>query len=115
MSVRTDAAARAVLRVGADLVALSGGSEADIIKLDSDGTRIALRRGRLGLRLSGSDSGSPVEITIPSGVLRLSAPGEYDIIAGDAKSPARVATPTGEAGFPARGWMSSSRTARASC
>src|SRR5690242_6311332 len=31
MSVRTEAAARAVLRVGADLIALSGGAEADIV------------------------------------------------------------------------------------
>src|SRR3954452_2933301 len=82
MSVRTEAAARAVLRVGGALLAFSGGSEADIIKLDDSGTTIALRRGRLGIRLSGPDSGSPdsgsdVEITIPSGALRLSAPGEY--------------------------------------
>ena len=103
MSVRTEAAARAVLRVGADLIAFSGGSEADIVKLDGDGTTIALRRGRLGLRLSELDAGSAVEITIPSGVLFLSAPGEYDIVAGDAKSPARVAVAAGEARFSGKG------------
>ena len=58
MSVRTEAAARAVLRVGADLIAFSGGSEADIVKLDDAGTTIALRRGRLGVRLSGTRSGN---------------------------------------------------------
>ena len=115
MSVRTGAAARAVLRVGADLIAMAGGSEADIVKLDGAGTTIALRRGRLGVRLSEFDSGSAVEITIPSGVLRLPAPGEYDVVAGDAKSPARVAVPTGKLGFPARVSMPSSRPARVRC
>ncbi|HEX2152039.1 MAG TPA: hypothetical protein VHG31_08590, partial [Stellaceae bacterium] len=91
MSVRTAAAGRAALRVGADLVAFSEASEADIVKLDAAGTTIALRRGRLGVRLSELDAGSEVEITIPGGALRPSVPGEYDIIAGDGKSPARVA------------------------
>jgi hypothetical protein len=99
MSVRTAAASRAVLRVGGDLVAVSDGSEADIVKLDDAGTMIALRRGRLGVRLSERDAGREIEITIPSGALRLSAPGEYDIIAGDGKSPARVAVPAGTARF----------------
>ncbi len=103
MSVRTGAEARAVLRVGADLIAIAGGSEADIVKLDGAGTTIALRRGRLGVRLTEFNSGSPVEITIPSGGLLLSAPGEYDIAAGDANCPARVAVPTGEARFSGKG------------
>jgi hypothetical protein len=103
MSVRTEAEARAVLRVGADLIAFSGGSEADLLKLDDAGTAIALRRGRLGLRLSEVDSGHEVEITVPSGALRLSAPGEYDIVAGDGKSPARVAVLAGEARFSGKG------------
>ncbi len=115
MSVRTGAEARAVLRVGADLIAIAGGSEADIVKLDGAGTTIALRRGRLGVRLTEFNSGSAVEITIPSGVLLLSAPGEYDIAAGDAKSPARVAVPREKPGFPARGSTPSSRPARARC
>jgi hypothetical protein len=99
MSVRTAAASRAVLRAGGDLVAVSDGSEADIVKLDDAGTTIALRRGRLGVRLSERDAGREIEIIIPSGALRLSAPGEYDIIAGDGKSPARVAVPAGTAQF----------------
>ena len=102
MSVRTAAAARAVLRIGPDLIAFSGGSEADFVKLDDSGTAIALGRGRLGVRLSQRDAGNQVEITIPSGELRLAAPGEYDIIAGDGKLPARVAVPLGKPGFPQR-------------
>ncbi len=103
MAVRTEASARAVVRVGADLIAIVGGSEADIVKLDGAGMTIALRRGRLGVRLSELDADGAVEITIPSGVLRLSAPGEYDIAAGDAKFPARVAVPAGEARFSGEG------------
>ncbi|HEX2150919.1 MAG TPA: DUF6600 domain-containing protein, partial [Stellaceae bacterium] len=60
-------------------------------------------RGRLGVRLSERDAGGEVEITIPSGALRLSVPGEYDIIAGDGKSPARVAVPAGTARFSGKG------------
>ncbi|MGE0260738.1 MAG: DUF6600 domain-containing protein, partial [Alphaproteobacteria bacterium] len=103
MAVRTAAEARAVLRVGGDLVAIAGGSEADIVKLDGAGTVIALRRGRIGVRLPQSASARVVEITIPSGALRLSAPGEYDVAAGDAETPARVAVPVGEARFSGKG------------
>ena len=99
MSLRTGTAARAVLRFGPDLLAVADGSEADIVRLDDAGTTIALRRGRLGVRLSEHDSGRDVEITLPIGTLRLSAPGEYDIVAGDGKSPARVAVPAGTARF----------------
>jgi hypothetical protein len=97
MAVRTAATARALVRIGPDLVALPGGSEADIVRLDKSGTAIALRRGRLGLRLSPLDSGNSVDVALPTGALRLSAPGDYDISAGDGRSPARVAVLTGEA------------------
>ena len=103
MSLRTGSAARAVLRFGPDLLAVADGSEADIVRLDDAGTTIALRRGRLGVRLSEHNSGRDVEITLPVGTLRLSAPGEYDIVAGDGKSPARVAVPAGTARFSGQG------------
>ena len=108
MSLRTGTAARAVLRFGADLMAVAGGTEADIVRLDDAGTTIALRRGRLGVRLSAKTNWQrettrgDVEITIPSGTLRLSAPGEYDIVAGEGKSPARLAVLAGEARFSGR-------------
>jgi hypothetical protein len=97
MAVRTAAGARAVLRVGADLIAFSGGAEAEIVKLDDAGATIALQRGRLGVRLAESDKGRAVQISLPGGAVLLSAPGEYDILAGEAKSPARVAVFAGEA------------------
>src|SRR4051794_7436713 len=103
MSLRTGSAARAVLRFGPDLLGVADGSEADIVRLDDAGTTIALHRGRLGVRLSEHDSGHDVEITLPIGTLRLSAPGEYDIVAGDGKSPARVAVPAGTARFSGQG------------
>src|SRR3954469_3076715 len=64
MAIRTATTGRAVLRVGADLIAFSGSAEADIIRLDDSGTVIALRRGRLGVRLSEADKGRTVEVTI---------------------------------------------------
>src|SRR4051794_16944842 len=97
MAIRTATTGHAVLRVGADLIAFSGSAEADIVRLDDAGTVIALRRGRLGVRLSEADKGRTVEVTIPSGAVTLSAPGEYDIFAGETKSPARLAMLAGEA------------------
>lgn len=97
MAVRTTGTARAVLRIGGDLVAFADDSEADLVKLDRAGTMIALRRGRLGMRLSEFDARRQIEIALSSGTLHLSAPGEYDITAGDEKSSARVAVFAGAA------------------
>ena len=60
------------------------------------------------------DSGSDVEITIPSGALRLSAPGEYDILAGDG-NPRHGAVLAGKARFSGRGPIPSSRAAARRC
>jgi hypothetical protein len=97
MAVRTAAASRAVLRVGADLVAFSETAEADIVKLDRAGTALALHGGRLGVFLSGHEAGRVTEIAIPNGAVRLFAPGEYEIAAGDGRFPARLAVFAGTA------------------
>jgi hypothetical protein len=97
MAVCPAAASRAVLRVGADLIAFSETSEADILKLDRAGTALALRSGRLGVFLSEHEAARATEITIPNGAVRLFAPGEYEIAAGDGKSPARLAVLAGTA------------------
>lgn len=103
MSLRTAPSARAVLRVGPDTIALTGGSEADLAKLDSSGAQIVLHRGRIGVRLSGLDPAHGIEIDMPNGGVWLSAPGDYDIAAGDEHAPARVAVLDGRARFVGKG------------
>lgn len=99
MSVRTAAQGRAVLRVGAELIALSGGTELDIGQLDDSGVLIVLRRGRIGVRLSDLDPARSVAIDIPNGTVWLLTPGDYDIAAGDDREAARLAAIDGRARF----------------
>jgi hypothetical protein len=103
MSVRIAPHGRAVLRVGPDMIALSGGSEADLAKLDSSGAQIVLHKGRIGVRLSGLDAAHIIEIDIPKGGVWLLTPGDYDIDAGDEHAPARVAVLDGRARYVGKG------------
>src|SRR5436190_10280111 len=52
MSVRTGAQGRAMLRLGAQAVALAPGSEIEIAQFDASGTQLVLRQGRIGFGLS---------------------------------------------------------------
>jgi len=81
------------------MVTLSGGSELDIARLDDGVLQIALRQGRIGVHVARLDSGETVEIDLSRGGLWLLAPGDYDIIAGNEQSPARVAVFDGRARF----------------
>ena len=103
MSVRSSAQGRAVLRIGAEIIALSGATEFEIVQLDHGGARITLRRGRIGVRLSQSDPAHRFDIDIPRGGVSLIAPGDYDIMAGDDNAPARLAVMNGAARFAGKG------------
>jgi hypothetical protein len=102
MSVRTVPQGRAVLRVGPDTIALAGGSEADLARLDS-GTQVVLHHGRVGVRLSGLEPAHSVEIDIPEGGVWLLTPGDYEIIAGDAHAPSMISVLDGAARFAGKG------------
>src|SRR6202049_2815033 len=99
MSLRTSTGGRATLGIGARIVTLSGGSEIDIARLDDDIFEIVLRQGRIGVHVARLDPGETVEIDLSRGGLWLLAPGDYDIIAGNEQSPARVAVFDGRARF----------------
>jgi hypothetical protein len=99
MSLRTSTGGRATLGIGARIVTLSGGSELDIARLDDGIFEIVLRQGRIGVHVARLDSGETVEIDLSRGGLWLLAPGDYDIIAGNEQSPARVAVFDGRARF----------------
>jgi hypothetical protein len=99
MAVRTEAQGRALLQIGADAIALAPGTEIAFDRLDSGGTRMVLRRGRVGVRLSRLDAARKTEVMLPAGGVSLTQPGRYDIAAGDEHAPGRVAVFDGEARF----------------
>ena len=103
MSVRTSSQGRARLLVGADAIALAAGSEVEVARLDSGGTQLVLRRGRIAVRLSALDPARGCEIDLPQGGVWLTAPGDYDITAGDERTPGRLAAFDGEARFVGKG------------
>ena len=99
VSLRTDRQARAEFRVGADTIDLDGGTEIAVAKLDRRVAEIAVRRGRIDLDLRRVAAGENVQIDIPQGGVWLLQSGRYDIEAGGADRPARIAVFTGDARF----------------
>jgi hypothetical protein len=103
MAVRTAAPARATLGIGSAQIALSGATELEIAQLDAATRQIAVKQGRIGIRLARLGSGESVEIDLPRGGVWLTAPGDYDITAGTDQMPARVAVFAGQARFAGSG------------
>ena len=98
-ALRTDPRARGEIRIGANTIDLSNGSEIEIAGLRDGVTQILLARGRIGLHLSQAGENETVEIDVPQGGIWLLAPGRYDIDAGDGDQPLRVAVFGGTAHF----------------
>ena len=103
MAVRTTPQGRAVLRIGAETIALAAGTELDLTRLAAGDLRIVLRQGRIGVRLSPLDPVGKTEIDIARGSVRLLSAGDYDITAGDGHLPARIAVFSGSAHFVGKG------------
>ncbi len=97
--LRTDPRARGEVRIGANTIDLSNGSEIEIASLHDGITQILLLRGRIGLHLRQVGENETVEIDIRQGAVRLLVPGTYDIEAGDGEGPLRVAVFDGTAQF----------------
>ena len=76
-------------------IALAGASEVNILRLDRHAIQIAVTRGRIGVHLD--PTARTVEIDLPGGGVWLAEPGDYDIAAGDAQNPARIAVFAGKA------------------
>ncbi|HLY47184.1 MAG TPA: DUF6600 domain-containing protein [Stellaceae bacterium] len=104
VQMRTGASGRAILRIGADTVALAAAGTLDVAAFDARGSDIVLHSGRIGIRLSPMDPSRNVEIDLPGGGVWLSAPGDYDITAGDEHTPARVAVFDGRARLVGKGF-----------
>jgi hypothetical protein len=103
MSVRTPAQGRAVVRIGAETIALAASSEFEVVRLDAGVTQIALRQGRIGVRLAHKEPRRSIEIDIARGGVWLLTAGDYDITAGDERAPSRIAVFDGRARFVGKG------------
>jgi hypothetical protein len=96
VGVRSPRAATAELRIAGDRVALAGASEVQLLRLDRDLIEIALVQGRIGIHLDRTTAAT-VEVDLPGGGAWLTAPGDYDIAAGDEQHPARIEVLAGKA------------------
>jgi uncharacterized protein DUF6600 len=102
-ALRTDPRARGEIRIGANTIGLSNGSEIEIASLRDGVTQIILSRGRIGLHLRHAGENETVEVDVPQGGVWLLPAGRYDIEAGDAGRPLRVAVFGGTAHFAGAG------------
>lgn len=96
-AVRTDQRGRAEIRIGANTIGLSNGSEIEIADLRDQLTQIALSRGRIGVRLRQAGEGDTVEVDVAQGGVWLLGPGSYDVDTGIGDQPLRVAVFDGAA------------------
>jgi hypothetical protein len=99
IGLNTGRRAEADLSIAGDRVALAASSEARIVHLDRDFLQVAVLEGRIGIHLAKTETARMVEIDLPRGGVWLTAPGDYDITAGDAQTPGRIVVFAGEARF----------------
>ncbi len=95
----TDPQSRAELQIGPSTIDMAPGTEIDVTNLDQQVAQIGIPQGRLYLHLRQLNAGQSFEIDLPQGAVWLLQPGAYDIDAGIAGQPARVAAYQGTARF----------------
>jgi len=97
VEVRSERGATAELRVASGRVTLDSATELKLVQLDREVLEIALKQGRIGIHLGTAGAVKTVEIDLPSGGVWLDTPGDYDIVAGDERTPARIEVFAGKA------------------
>jgi hypothetical protein len=95
----TDPQGRAELQIGPSTIDMAGGTEIDVTNLDEQVAQFAVPQGELYLHLRQLETGQTFEIDLPQGAVWLLQPGVYDIDAGAADQPARVAVFNGSTRF----------------
>ncbi|HTV44460.1 MAG TPA: DUF6600 domain-containing protein [Stellaceae bacterium] len=96
-ALRTDPAARAELRIGADTIDLARGTEISLARLDDSAAEIAVRSGRIDLDVPRPGAGDSIVVDFPRGRMRILEPGRYDVDVGADDRPPRIAAYTGSA------------------
>jgi len=98
-ALRTGGNGTTEFRVGDTIVTLAGGSEVEIARLEPHIVHITLGHGRIGVAPLGVGDEDSIEIALPRGAVHLLEPGRYDIDAGAANGPARIAVFAGRGRF----------------
>jgi hypothetical protein len=98
-SLRTDAQARAEMRIGPATIDLAESTEIAIADLNDQAAEISLKRGRIDLDIRQFGADESIQIDIPRGGVWLLQPGRYDVDAGSGDQPPRIAAFTGGARF----------------
>src|SRR5437762_7640638 len=95
----TDPKSRAELRIGSRSIAMNGNTEMAVAKLDRQVMQLALKQGRINLRVRTLLESESIEVDLPKGAVWILEPGIYDIDAGGGDQPERVAVFEGSARF----------------
>ncbi|HKS89830.1 MAG TPA: DUF6600 domain-containing protein, partial [Stellaceae bacterium] len=95
----TDPKSRAEIRIGPETISLSGNTQIDVVKLNEQVMQLGLPQGRVEVHLRRLGEGESAEVDLPRGGVWLLQPGIYDIDAGSATQPAKVAVFEGRARF----------------
>lgn len=93
----TEPNAQADLEISASRIALNGGTEFDIDTLDANGLQATSRQGTTYLHLRDLAPGENWSVQTPRGLVRLMAPGHYEIAAGTTDTPTTVTVVDGAA------------------
>ena len=96
-AIWTEPDGRTELELAGGVIQLQGGSELSIDRLDDRSLGATLRQGEVRLRLSRLAPGESLRVQTPRGLVTISTPGRYDIVAGDVESPTRVTVFEGSA------------------
>jgi hypothetical protein len=89
--------AEADLELGGTRIAMSATTEVDLNTLDDTGTNATLPQGEVYIHVLTLQPNETVTLLTPRGTVTISAPGQYDIIAGDTADPTIVTVISGAA------------------
>ena len=93
----TQPAASADIGVAGNRLTMDQSTELDIAALDNHGLTATVPQGQVFLRLPTLAQGETYTITTPRGVVTVTAPGRYEIAAGDVQTPTRISVVEGSA------------------
>jgi hypothetical protein len=93
----TEPSAHAELQVGDDRIVLAGSTEFEISALDVSQIGATQAQGAIFLQIQTLPNGQTVTINTPRGAVQISAPGRYEIVAGDTNDATTITVVEGAA------------------
>ncbi len=96
-AIWTEPDGRTELELAGGVIQLQGGSEFSIDRLDDHSLGATLHQGEIRLRLPSLTQGESLRVQTPRGMVTITTPGRYDIVAGNTENPTRVMVYQGSA------------------